>query len=112
MGSPLKDLQSSTCSVTTQIQRLTTYTRANCPWGTAEVHFTPTADQWGPTNTRGVNATGGTATMAHSMVERPWPSIGCFFIVGIEIDCCFVEDVTAAVPQPALQLGTTDSQGV
>jgi len=40
MGSPLKDLQSSTCSVTTQIQRLTTYARANCPCGTAEVHFT------------------------------------------------------------------------
>jgi len=28
MGSPLKDLQSSTCSVTTQIQRLTTYAAA------------------------------------------------------------------------------------
>ena len=40
MGSPLKDLQSSTCSVTTQIQRLPTYARANCPWETAEVHFT------------------------------------------------------------------------
>jgi len=39
-GFPAEDLQSSTCSVATQIQRLTTYARANCPWGTAEVHFT------------------------------------------------------------------------
>jgi len=42
-GSPPKDLQTSTCSVTRQIQRLTTYARASCPWGTAEVHFTPCA---------------------------------------------------------------------
>jgi len=40
MGSLLKDIQTSTCSVTTQLRRLTTYARANCPWGTAEVHFT------------------------------------------------------------------------
>jgi len=40
MSSPLKDLQTSTCSVITHIQRLTTDARANCPWGTAEAHFT------------------------------------------------------------------------
>jgi len=39
-GSPPKDLQTGTCSVTRQIQRLTTYPRASCPWGTAELHFT------------------------------------------------------------------------
>jgi len=39
-GSPPKDLQTSTCSVIRQIQRLATYARASFPWGTAEVHFT------------------------------------------------------------------------
>jgi len=39
-GSPPKDLQTRTCSVSRQIQRLTTYARASCPSGTAEVHFT------------------------------------------------------------------------
>ena len=40
-GSPPKDLQTRTCSGTRQIQRLTIYARATCPWGTAEAHFTP-----------------------------------------------------------------------
>ena len=40
LSSPPKDLPKSTCSVTTQIQRLTTYARANCPRGTAKVYFT------------------------------------------------------------------------
>ena len=39
-GFPRKDLQTGTCSVTRQVQRLTAYARASCPWGTAEVHFT------------------------------------------------------------------------